>query len=451
MKRVPVRERRVAERIRDFEEVCLGYDEAETEKEAGRCLGCKDARCIKGCPVQVDIPGFIHLLREGRVDDAYRKIMEQNILAGVCGRVCPQETQCEAYCILSKKQNPISIGKLERFCADFAKEKYIEKEAERKERIAVVGSGPAGIACAFYLIKKGYNVYIFEALHEAGGVLRYGIPPFRLPRHILDEELMQLQNMGCVIHVNFIVGRTKTLLELSKEFDAVFIGTGAGAPLFLGIEQEGAAGVYSANEFLVRVNLMKAYKFPEYDTPIYIKNPVVVIGGGNVALDCARSALRLGGNVTLLYRRTKEFMPARIEEVIHAEEEGVNFLFLTAPKKILVDEDGWIKGIECIKMELGSRDSSGRPEPLPINGSEFFIECGTLIVAIGQGANPTVFEGQNTLKRNKRGYIIVDSELRTNIENVWAGGDIVTGAATVISAMGQGRLAASSIHNFLSI
>lgn len=447
-------QRPVKERIRDFFEVPLGLPEDVAVEEARRCLQCKKPSCVKGCPVEIDIPGFIKLLGEGRFDEAIAKIKEKNSLPAICGRVCPQEDQCEKECVLGKKGQPIAIGYLERFLADYEREKGITTPPLPRpipKKVAVIGSGPAGLTCAGELAKMGYRVTIFEALHAPGGVLVYGIPEFRLPKAIVRQEVEYVKSLGVEIQVNMVVGKTFTLEDLRDAgYEAFFIGTGAGLPYFLNIPGENLNGIYSANEFLTRSNLMKAYLFPRYDTPIKVGRRVAVIGGGNVAMDAARTALRLGAEeVCLVYRRTKKEMPARIEEIERAEEEGVNCVILTTPVRFVGNENGWVTGMECIQMELGEPDESGRRRPVPIPGSEFVIPADTVVVAIGQGPNPLLLETIRGLALNKRGYIVADPETgATNLRGVFAGGDIVTGAATVISAMGAGKRAARAIDRF---
>jgi glutamate synthase (NADPH/NADH) small chain len=447
-------QRPVKERIRDFFEVPLGLPEDVAVEEARRCLQCKKPSCVKGCPVEIDIPGFIGLLGEGRFDEAIAKIKEKNSLPAICGRVCPQEDQCEKECVLGKKGQPIAIGYLERFLADYEREKGITTPPLPRpipKKVAVIGSGPAGLTCAGELAKMGYQVTIFEALHAPGGVLVYGIPEFRLPKAIVRQEVEYVKSLGVEIQVNMVVGKTFTLEDLRDAgYEAFFIGTGAGLPYFLNIPGENLNGIYSANEFLTRSNLMKAYLFPRYDTPIKVGRRVAVIGGGNVAMDAARTALRLGAEeVCLVYRRTKKEMPARIEEIERAEEEGVNCVILTTPVRFVGNENGWVTGMECIQMELGEPDESGRRRPVPIPGSEFIIPADTVVVAIGQGPNPLLLETIKGLVLNKRGYIVADPETgATNLRGVFAGGDIVTGAATVISAMGAGKRAARAIDRF---
>ena len=444
------------ERIKNFKEVALGYTTELAVEEALRCLNCKPPHCIKGCPVEIDIPAFIKLVAEGKFLESVKKIKEKNLLPGICGRVCPQEEQCEITCILSKKFTPVAIGRLERFVADYEAEHGEIELPEIKERInkkiAVVGSGPAGLTVASDLAKKGYEVSIFEALHKPGGVLVYGIPEFRLPKDIVAREVKTLTRMGVKIVHNFVLGKTSTIDELFEMgYEAVFLGLGAGLPRFMGVPGENLNGIYSANEFLTRINLMKAYEFPEYDTPIVKGNKVVVIGGGNVAMDAVRSALRLGAKeANIVYRRSRKEMPAREEEIENAEEEGIIFNFLVNPVKFVGDGKGWVKAIELIKMELSEPDESGRRRPVPIKGSEFLFETDLVVVAIGQGANPLVASTTPDLEINKWGYIVADSETgKTSKKGVFAGGDIVTGAATVILAMGAGRKAANAIDEYL--
>ncbi|MFH2145047.1 MAG: NADPH-dependent glutamate synthase [Candidatus Omnitrophota bacterium] len=443
-------------RRKNFNEVALGYTEELALAEAKRCLGCKNSQCRQGCPVDIDIKAFIEAIRKKDYTGALRIIKEKNNLPAICGRVCPQETQCEEYCILSKKDKPVAIGRLERFVADWVIDKKIREEMpqaviKKNKKVAVIGSGPAGLTCAADLSKLGYAVTVFEGLHASGGVLRYGIPEFRLPKHILDIEVEFIQKLGVNIALNIVVGKTKTMEDLRQEgFEAFFVGTGAGLPYFLEIPGENLNGVYSANEFLTRVNLMKAYKFPEYDTPVVIGNKVCVIGAGNVAMDSARAALRLGAEeVTIVYRRSVKEMPARIEEIEHAKEEGIKFHLLTVPLRILGDKFGRVKALICIKNELGEPDASGRRRPVPIAGSEFELLSETVICAIGQGPNPLLLSTLPDLKLNKRGNVVADDNLMTSIPGVFAGGDIVTGAATVIEAMGAGKHAAENIDSYL--
>ncbi|BAF59362.1 MAG: NADPH-dependent glutamate synthase [Pelotomaculum sp.] len=443
-------------RTRNFNEVALGYGEEAAVAEAARCLQCKNEPCRQGCPVEVDIPAFIRLVAGRDFAGAIKKIKEKNALPAVCGRVCPQENQCEKYCTMGKKYEPVAIGRLERFCADWELAGGVlpQKTAPPTgKKVAVVGSGPAGLTCAADLAKLGHRVTVFEALHVAGGVLMYGIPEFRLPKAVVQAEINNLKNLGVEIQVNAVVGKFATVDELLEEwgFDAVFIGTGAGLPHFMKIPGENACGVYSANEFLTRTNLMKAYLFPEYDTPVRVGRKVAVLGGGNVAMDAARTALRLGAEESwIVYRRSRKEMPARLEEVEHAEEEGVKFMFLTSPTRILYNEDYWVTGLECLRYELGEPDSSGRRSPVAIAGSEFIMEADTVVVAIGQGPNPLVPRTTRGLECNKKGNIMVDPQTAaTSKPGVFAGGDVVTGAATVILAMGAGRIAAKSIHAYL--
>jgi glutamate synthase (NADPH/NADH) small chain len=425
--------------------------------EAKRCIQCKKPGCIAGCPVDVDIPGFIALIAEGKFIEAALKLKETNALPAVCGRVCPQEDQCEKLCILGKKGEPVAVGRLERFAADTERQAgKISIPTPAKpigKRVAVVGAGPSGLTIAGDLVKIGYDVTIFEALHKAGGVLVYGIPEFRLPKAIVDAEVDYLSKLGVKIVMNAVIGRLKTVDELFAEgFDAVYLGVGAGAPVFMNIPGENLSGIYSANEYLTRSNLMKAYLFPEYDTPIVRGKNVAVVGGGNVAMDSVRTALRLGAdNAFIIYRRTEVEMPARIEEVHHAKEEGVQFKLLTNPVEYIGDKNGWVTGVRCQQMELGEPDDSGRRRPVPVKGSEFVIPVDTVVVAVGTTANPIVPATTPGLETNKWGYIVVKDESGlTSREGVYAGGDIVTGSATVILAMGAGRLAAKAIHEYLS-
>ncbi|AUG58165.1 NADPH-dependent glutamate synthase [Acetivibrio saccincola] len=454
-KKVPMPEQNPNERIKNFLEVALGYTEEMAVEEAQRCLQCKHRPCVSGCPVNVKIPDFIKLVAEGKFQEAYEKIKETNSLPAVCGRVCPQENQCEKVCVRGKKGESVGIGRLERFVADWYINNVDSKPDVPKKndkRVAIIGSGPASLACAGDLAKMGYNITIFEAFHEPGGVLVYGIPEFRLPKSIVKKEIDSLKDMGVEIKTNMVIGKVFSIDELLAEgYDAVFIGSGAGLPKFLGIPGENLNGVYSANEFLTRVNLMKAYKFPEYDTPVYIGKNVAVVGGGNVAMDAARSAKRLGAeNVYIIYRRSKEEMPARLEEVNHAKEEGIIFNFLENPTKIIGTDDGWIKGIECIKMELGEPDSTGRRRPVPKEGTEHIIDVDSVIIAIGQGPNPLISSSTKELKTKEWGGIATDENTgATSKKGVFAGGDIVTGAATVIMAMGAGKKAAEAIDNYL--
>jgi glutamate synthase (NADPH/NADH) small chain len=445
-------------RAKNFDEVPLGYPPETAQLEASRCLQCKKPTCIDGCPVQIDIPAFIRLIRDGDFSGAIMKLWEKTSLPAVCGRVCPQESQCEAHCILGKKEEPVAIGRLERFAADWQRMhgefRLPEKAAPTGKKVAVVGSGPSGLTVAGDLILKGHEVTIFEAFHKPGGVLIYGIPEFRLPKAIVQAEVEILEKMGVKIVLNAVIGRTLTVDDLFAEgFDAVYIGVGAGLPVFMNIPGENLIGIYSANEYLTRSNLMKAYKFPEYDTPIVLGRHVVVLGAGNVAMDAARTALRLGAeSVKIVYRRSREEMPARIEEIHHAEEEGVEMHLLTNPTRFIGDEQGRVTAMECLRMELGEPDDSGRRRPVPIPGSEFIMETDLVVIAIGAGANPLITSTTSGLKTNRRGYIVADPKTgKTYKRGVWAGGDIVTGSATVILAMGAGRIAANSIHEYLTI
>lgn len=455
LKKVPVREQDPKVRGKNFEEVCYGYNFEEAKLEASRCLLCKKPKCVDGCPVSINIPGFIKQIMNEDIKAAADVISEYSTLPAICGRVCPQESQCEARCIRGIKGEAVSIGKLERFVGDWAIENKLRPTKVAKTngiKIAVIGSGPAGLACASDLARMGYEVTIFEALHEAGGVLVYGIPEFRLPKtKVVKAEIDNLKALGVKIVTNAVVGRAITVDDLINEegFKAVFIGSGAGLPRFLGIPGENACGVFSANEYLTRTNLMKAFN-PEYDTPIIQSKKVAVIGGGNVAMDAARTALRLGAEVHIIYRRSREELPARAEEVEHAKEEGIIFDLLTNPKEILVDDKGWVKGMKCIKMGLGETDASGRRKPIEIEGSEYEIELDTVILAIGTGPNPLITSTTAGLETNKWKCIIVDGKSgQTTKEGVFAGGDAVTGAATVILAMGAGKTAAKGIHEFL--
>lgn len=453
--KTPIPEQPVEERIKNFEEVALGYTEEQALIEANRCLQCRDAPCIKGCPVNIDIPTFINLIREKRYDEAIKKIKESNNLPATTGRVCPQETQCEAYCTLKKIGEPVAIGRLERFVADYEINRGYDIPKIMKKynkKVAVVGSGPAGLTVAGDLARMGINVTIFEAFHEPGGVLIYGIPEFRLPKRIVRTEVEYIKSLGVEIVTNIVVGRSITIDELLKEYDAVFIGTGAGAPQFLNISGENLIGIYSANEFLTRVNLMKAYKFPEYDTPVKIGKIVGVIGGGNVAMDAARTALRLGAKeVHIIYRRTEQEMPARYEEIIHAKEEGIKFNFLVSPVRFLGDIEGRVIGIELQKMTLGEPDESGRRKPIPIPNSNFVFPLDMVIVAIGTVPNPLIkMTTPDLLVDNRSGVILIDKNTgKTSKEKVFAGGDVTSGSATVINAMGAGKIAAKNIFKLL--
>ncbi|MDD3999559.1 MAG: NADPH-dependent glutamate synthase [Bacilli bacterium] len=436
-------------RINNFDEVALGYTKNEAIIEASRCLDCKHFPCVSGCPVGIDIPKFIREISEDNLEAASKTILKDNLLLGICGRVCPQESQCEAKCVRGIKGEAIAIGRLERYVSDNYQPEITAVKSD-KEKVAVVGSGPAGLACAGVLGQMGYEVHIFEALHEAGGVLSYGIPEFRLPKRIVKSEINGLKKIGVQFHLNTVIGRTKTINGLFNEgYQAVFIGSGAGLPKFMDIPGENLNGVLSANEFLTRINLMKAF-LPEYDTPLKKMKKVVVVGGGNVAMDAARSAKRLGvEEVFLVYRRSREEMPARLEEIAHAEEEAISFQLLKNPVKIIGDENNNVIGIECIKMALGEPDASGRRRPIEIAGSNFLIECDTVIMSLGNHPNPLLASSMPDLEINKWGCIVVDEKLRTSKEGVYAGGDIVTGAATVILAMGAGKKAAYEIDKYI--
>lgn len=441
-------------RVSNFEEVALGYTEAQALTEASRCLTCKKPQCVEGCPVEVDIPAFVKLIQEKNFEAALAKIKEKNNLPGICGRVCPQESQCERLCILGKKDKPVAIGRLERFSADTAAfdSQSREKSAPTGKKVAIVGSGPAGLTAAADLALLGHEVIVMEALHTPGGVLVYGIPEFRLPKSIVGQEIENIKKLGVKIKTNMVVGKINTIDELlAGGYNAVFVGTGAGLPYFMDIPGENFNGVYSANEFLTRTNLMKGYLFPEYLTPIRAGQRVAVIGAGNVAMDSARTALRLGAaESTIVYRRSEKEMPAREEEIEHAREEGVQFRLLTSPVEIVGDENGWVKALICQRYELGEPDESGRRRPVPIEGSEYELKMDTVIMAIGQGPNPLVSQTTPDLAINRHGNILADDSGKTNKPGVFAGGDIVTGAATVILAMGAGKKAARAIHDFLS-
>jgi len=456
MKKIPVREQDAKERACNFEEVCLGYNADEAVAEAQRCLNCKNAHCVQGCPVSINIPGFVEKVKEGDFAAAYQVISESSALPAVCGRVCPQESQCEGKCIRGIKGEAVSIGKLERFVADWARENNIRPvgAAEKKgKKVAVIGSGPAGLTCAGDLAKMGYDVTIFEALHEAGGVLVYGIPEFRLPKeNVVKKEIENVLSLGVKIETNVIVGKSVTIDELLNEegYSAVFIGSGAGLPKFMGIPGENANGVFSANEYLTRSNLMKAFQ-ADSATPIMESKKVAVVGGGNVAMDAARTALRLGAEVHIVYRRSEEELPARVEEVHHAKQEGIIFDLLTNPVEILEDEKGWVKGMKCVRMELGEPDASGRRRPVEIPGSEFTLELDTVIMALGTSPNPLISSTTEGLETNKRKCIVASEENgQTSKAAVFAGGDAVTGAATVILAMGAGKASAKGIDEYLS-
>jgi len=442
-------------RRKNFEEVALGYTEEQAKEEASRCLQCPKPQCVSGCPVEVSIPEFVKLLRDAKYDEAIKKIKEKNALPAICGRVCPQEEQCQKLCVMGKVGEPVSIGRLERFLADWERKRGVtvpERASPTGKKVAVIGAGPAGLTVAAELAKRGHKVVLFEALHLPGGVLVYGIPEFRLPKSIVRAEVDYVEKLGAELHLGYLIGRAFTIPELLKkeQFDAAFIGTGAGLPAFMNVPGEDLGGIYSANEFLIRVNLMKAYAFPEYDTPIRIGKHVVVIGGGNVAMDSARSALRLGAEeVCIVYRRSREELPARKEEIENAEEEGIICKFLAAPLRFIGDEKGWVKAMECICMELGPPDGSGRRRPIPCKGSEFVMDVDTVVVAIGRTPNPIVQSTTEGLEVTKWGTIVADENGRTSIDGVYAGGDIVTGEATVISAMGAGKRAAKAMHEYL--
>ena len=455
LKKVPVREQDPKVRATNFEEVCYGYNQEEAMEEANRCLGCKKAKCMEGCPVSINIPGFVHEVKEGNFEKAYQIIGESSALPAVCGRVCPQETQCEGKCIRGLKGEAVSIGKLERFVADWAKEngiKPVPAAQKNGHKVAVIGSGPSGLTCAGDLAKMGYDVTIFEALHKAGGVLVYGIPEFRLPKDkVVAAEVENVKSLGVKIETNVIIGKSVTIDELLKDegFEAVFIGSGAGLPMFMGIPGEQANGVFSANEYLTRNNLMKAFR-EDYDTPIAHGKKVAVVGGGNVAMDAARTALRLGAEVHIIYRRSEAELPARKEEVHHAKEEGVQFDLLCNPVEILTDDKDWVTGIKCIRMELGEPDASGRRRPVEIPGSEFTIDVDTVIMSLGTSPNPLISSTTYGLDVNRRKCIVAEEETgKTSKEGVYAGGDAVTGAATVILAMGAGKAGAKGIDEYI--
>ena len=456
MKKVPVREQAPDVRNKNFDEVCLGYNAEEAQEEATRCLNCKNAKCVQGCPVSINIPEFIHNVKEGNFEEAYKVIGKSSALPAVCGRVCPQETQCEGQCIRGIKGEAISIGKLERFVADWARENDVSPEmpTEKKgKKVAVIGSGPSGLTCAGDLAKMGYDVTIFEALHEAGGVLVYGIPEFRLPKKtVVASEIENVKKLGVKIETNVVIGKSMTIDQLINEegFDAVFIGSGAGLPRFMGIPGENANEVFSANEYLTRSNLMKAFR-EDYDTPIARFKKVAVVGGGNVAMDAARTALRLGAEVHIVYRRSEEELPARAEEVHHAKEEGIIFDLLTNPTEVLTDDKGNVTGIKCVKMELGEPDASGRRKPVEVPDSEFVMDLDAVIMSLGTSPNPLISSTTKGLEINKRKCIVAEEETgKTSKEGVYAGGDAVTGAATVILAMGAGKAGAKGIDEFLS-
>ncbi len=455
LKKVPVREQEPKVRAANFEEVCLGYNQEEAMEEASRCINCKNAKCISGCPVAIDIPGFIKEVKEGNIEEAYKVIGKSSALPAICGRVCPQESQCEGKCIRGIKGEPVSIGKLERFVADYALEHDINPEGPETtngHKVAVIGSGPSGLTCAGDLAKMGYEVTVFEALHELGGVLVYGIPEFRLPKQkVVAKEIEKVKELGVKFETNVVIGKSTTIDQLIEEegFEAVFIGSGAGLPMFMGIPGENANGVFSANEYLTRSNLMKAFD-DSYDTPIAGGKKVAVVGGGNVAMDAARTALRLGAEVHIVYRRSEAELPARVEEVHHAKEEGVIFDLLTNPKEIFVDDSGNVKGMKVIKMELGEPDASGRRRPVEVPGSEYEIEVDTVIMSLGTSPNPLISSTTKGLETNRWKCIVADEEFgKTSKEGVYAGGDAVTGAATVILAMGAGKAGARGIDEYL--
>ena len=456
LNRVPVREQDPKVRATNFDEVCLGYNMEEAMEEASRCINCKNAKCIQGCPVSINIPAFVNAVKEGKITEAADIIAESSALPAICGRVCPQETQCEGKCIRGIKGDPISIGKLERFVADYSREHgYVPKKPETTngKKVAIIGSGPAGLTCAGDLAKLGYEVTIFEALHEPGGVLTYGIPEFRLPKdEVVQKEIDNVRKLGVKIECNVVIGKSVTIDQLMEEegFEAVFIGSGAGLPKFMGIPGENAVGVFSANEFLTRNNLMKAFR-DDYDTPIFRGTKVAVVGGGNVAMDAARTALRLGATTYIVYRRSEAELPARVEEVHHAKEEGIIFHLLTNPTEILEDEKGWVKGMKCVRMELGEPDASGRRRPVVIPDSEFTLDVDTVIMALGTSPNPLISSTTEGLEINKWKCIVAEEDNgQTSKEGVFAGGDAVTGAATVILAMEAGKAGAKGIHEYLS-
>ena len=456
LNRVPVREQDPKVRATNFDEVCLGYNMEEAMEEASRCINCKNAKCIQGCPVSINIPAFVKAVKEGKITEAADIIAESSALPAICGRVCPQETQCEGKCIRGIKGDPISIGKLERFVADYSREHgYVPKKPETTngKKVAIIGSGPAGLTCAGDLAKLGYEVTIFEALHEPGGVLTYGIPEFRLPKdEVVQKEIDNVRKLGVKIECNVVIGKSVTIDQLMEEegFEAVFIGSGAGLPKFMGIPGENAVGVFSANEFLTRNNLMKAFR-DDYDTPIFRGTKVAVVGGGNVAMDAARTALRLGATTYIVYRRSEAELPARVEEVHHAKEEGIIFHLLTNPTEILEDEKGWVKGMKCVCMELGEPDASGRRRPVVIPDSEFTLDVDTVIMALGTSPNPLISSTTEGLETNKWKCIVAEEDNgQTSKEGVFAGGDAVTGAATVILAMEAGKAGAKGIHEYLS-
>ncbi len=452
--RRPMPKQKPQVRRHNFSEVALGYDAEIAVQEAGRCLGCKKPRCVSRCPVEIDIPGFVGHIARGDFASGINVLKQKNVLPAVCGRVCPQEEQCESACVLLKKGGQIAIGRLERFLADWeAQQGQMKVPRKRKstgKKVAVIGGGPAGLTVAGDLIKLGHKITIFEALHKMGGVLIYGIPEFRLPKAIVQREVEYLRKLGVDLVTDFVVGKTRSVDSLLEEYDAVFVGSGAGLPWFMDVPGENLNGVYSANEYLTRMNLMKGFLFPDFPTPIKEHRRVAVIGGGNVAMDCARTALRLGGEARIIYRRSRQELPAREEEVENAEEEGVIFEYLTLPVRYIGDQDGWVREIECLRMELGEPDDSGRRRPVPIEGSEFNLPMDAVICAIGNSPNPLIPATTSGLEVGRRGNIVADEETgRTSRQRIWAGGDVVTGAATVILAMGAGRKAARSIHEYL--
>jgi len=455
-KRIPMPKQTPEERVRNFDEVALGFTPELAMLEAQRCLQCKKPQCVLGCPVEVNIPGFIGRIAEGDFKGAISVLKEKNALAAVCGRVCPQEEQCEKLCVLGRKMQPVAVGRLERFSADYeASQGKVEMPHIAKKtglKVAVVGSGPAGITVAADLAVLGYEITMFEALHDVGGVLMYGIPEFRLPKAIVRREVDYVKQLGVELHLDYIVGKTRKISDLLEDFDAIFVGSGAGLPWFLGIPGENLNGVFSANEYLTRVNLMKGYLFPQFDTPIKRPHKVAVVGGGNVAMDSARTALRLGADEShIVYRRSRDELPARLEETENAEEEGVIFDFLTLPIRCIGNDRGWLVGLECKKMELGEPDASGRRKPIPVEGSEFVMECDAMVAAIGNSPNPLIPQTTEGLELGRKGNIVADESTgQTSLARVWAGGDVVTGAATVIMAMGAGRIAARSMHEYLS-
>lgn len=455
-KKTPMREQLPRERIKNYDEVPFGYTPEEAVIEANRCLQCKKPLCIQGCPVEIDIPGFINFIAQNKFKEGIAKLKEKNILPAICGRVCPQEDQCEKLCVLGKKYEPVAIGRLERFLADWERNKgeidVPPKPKATGKKVAIVGAGPAGITAAADLSRLGYKVIMFEALHKPGGVLVYGIPEFRLPKEIVFKEIDYLKQLGVDLYTDTVIGKIKSIEELLQEYDSVFLGTGAGLPWFMSIPGENLNGVYSANEYLTRANLMKAYLFPKYKTPIIKGKRVATVGGGNVAMDCARTALRLGADESILvYRRAREQMPARNEEIHHAEEEGVIFQLLSNPAAYHGDKNGWIREIECIKMELGEPDESGRRRPVPIEGANFIIPVDVVIIAIGNSPNPLIPSTTPDIKTTKWGTIVTNLDTgKTSMKGVFAGGDVATGAATVIQAMGAGKIAARGIHEYLT-